>query len=578
MKVIHRAFYLLPVLALVACSPQASENPDAFAVPADLILHNATVYTVDEDRPRGTAIAIQGERILAVGSDEEILQLAGRETRQIDLGGKTVVPGFADGHLHSKVGRLRPGTVDVTAIRSLQDLLDLIEKEVASSEPGDIIFTSSDWHEAQLDELRLPTRWDLDPVSPDNPVVVIRGGHEYILNSAALKRWNITAETESPPGGQITFDAEQGDITGELIDRARDLVELPSPPDRTLDQRLDLLKKEHAKLNALGLTSFRNTGSSLREFKDYQELWRRGDLTIRIGVLLRWNRKSSAETFRSEIESWGLIPHMGNEWVRFDSIKLGVDGGYEGGWMTEPYVESFGHDGDYFGLNTVPRDHFIEIVSMLNEIGMRPSTHSVGDAATDLVLDAYAIADDQSSIAGQRWAIEHAFITRPDQIARIKELDLVLSPQSHLYLAGASLIDYWGKERAANVAPVRQWLDAGIPVGGGTDNKLPYVPENPITTFYHWVTRDTVSGGVLGKEHAISREEALEIGTLGVAWLTFEEDIKGSLSAGKLADLVILSQDIMTVAESEIMDTRVLATMVGGQFVHDAMGAMPAGD
>lgn len=237
--------------------------------------------------------------------------------------------------------------------------------------------------------------------------------------------------------------------------------------------------------------------------------------------------------------------------------------------MTDPYFESFGHDGDYFGLNTVPREHFIDVVTMINDLGMRSSTHSVGDAATDLVLDAYAKADEQKSIAGQRWAIEHAFITRPDQIERIKQLDVALSAQSHLYLAGASLIDYWGRERASNVAPVRLWLDADIPVGGGTDNKLPYVPENPITTFYHWVTRDTVSGGVLGEEHAISREEALRIGTLGVAYLTFEENIKGSLTAGKLADLVILSHDIMTVPENQIMNSRVLATMVGGTFVYD---------
>jgi predicted amidohydrolase YtcJ len=571
MKFLPYLTSLLLVLLTAACTDnEAAPRPETSAVSADVVLFNGNIVTVDAESPKAQAIAIIGDEILAVGDDEDILSLAGSGTRRVDLGGKTVVPGFSDGHLHSKTGRIRPGMVDVTAVRSLGELVDAIASEVAVSEPGDIIFTSSDWHEAQLEELRLPTRWDLDPVSPDNPVVVIRGGHEYILNSAALEKWNITTETVSPPGGQITFDSERDDITGELVDRARDLVNLPDPPERTLDERLELIKAEHDKFNSLGLTSFRNTGASLQKFKDYQELWRRGELTMRVAALLRWDRKSSADAFRKEIMSWGVVPQMGNEWVRFDSIKLGVDGGYEGGWMTEPYEESFGHRDDYFGLNTVPREHFIEIVTMINELGMRPSTHSVGDAASDLVLDAYAIADRQKSIAGRRWTIEHAFVTRPDQIERIKELDVALSAQSHLYLAGASLVDYWGEERAADVAPVRSWLDAGIPVGGGTDNKLPYVPENPITTFYHWVSRDTVSAGVLGEEHAISRAEALRIATIGVAYLTFEEDIKGSLVPGKLADLVVLSQDIMTVPEDRIMDTKVLATMVGGRFVYGA--------
>jgi predicted amidohydrolase YtcJ len=558
---------LLCLLVVYGCNAN-SPDPDT-VLHADVILSNGKIVTVDTEKAQAEAIAILGDRILAVGDNNEILQLAGPATEQIDLQGRTVVPGFSDGHLHSKVGRIRPGMVDVTAVRSLQELISEIEAEIAASGPGEIVFTTSDWHEAQLNELRLPTRWDLDPVSPNNPVVVIRGGHEYILNSAALEKWNITAETVSPPGGQITFDADRNEITGELIDRARDLVEFAPVPDRTLEQRLALLEQEHDKWTALGLTSIRNAGSDLQTFKDYQELWRRGGLSIRLSILLRWDRKSSADTFRKEIMAWGIVPHMGNEWVRFDSIKLGVDGGYEGGWMTEPYLESFGRSEDFFGLNTVPRELFVDVVTMISELGMRASTHAVGDAAIDLVLDAYSEADKRSSISGERWTIEHAFITRPDQIERIKELDIEISAQSHLYLAGASLVDYWGERRANNVAPVRAWLDSGIPVGGGTDNKLPYVPENPITTFYHWVSRDTVSAGVLGEEHAISREEALRIGTLGVAHLTFEEDVKGSITPGKLADLVVLSQDIMTIPADRIMDTKVLATMVGGKFVYD---------
>lgn len=366
-----------------------------------------------------------------------------------------------------------------------------------------------------------------------------------MLNSAALKKWGITKTTQSPRGGKIGVDAKRGDVSGELVDRARDLVALPPPARTTLDQRVQRLRDEHRRYNALGLTSIRNPGASVEEMRDYNELWRRGDMTVRASVLVRWDRKSSAADFRRQLETWPVKSRFGDEWLRLDGIKLGVDGGYEGGWMTEPYAEPHGHNGQFFGLNTVQRDHFIEVARMLNELDLRPSTHAVGDAAVDLVLDGYEAAHRERPIAGRRWAIEHAFITRPDQLERIKRLGLVISAQSHLYLAGSILIEYWGRPRATRVAPVRTWLDSGIAVAGGTDNKLPYVPEAPLTTFYHWVTRGTVSAGVLGPNEAITRKEALRIATMGNAYLTFEEDLKGSLEPGKLADLVVLSQNIM---------------------------------
>lgn len=538
------------------------------ALPTSWILHNGTIVTQDEDAPRASALAIFGDEIVAAGSDSRVLTLRGASTCVLDLEGRTVVPGFADGHIHSKILRADESTVNVTPVRNMQELLDSIAAKVERVGPGELVTTTSDWHEAQLEELRLPTRWDLDPISPNNPVVVIRGGHSYILNTAALERWGITKDSQSPAGGHIGFDQERNDITGELVDRAKDLVDLPESPPMTLDERVALLRDEHRLYNRLGLTSVRNPGASLQAMHDYQELARRGDQSVRVSVLIRWDRRSSAEEFRQELETWPVKSGFGDRWLRLDGIKLGVDGGYEGGWMTEPYEEPYGQGGRYTGLNTVPREQFTEVVKMLNELGLRPSTHAVGDAAIDLVLHGYEAADRERDINGRRWVIEHAFITRPDQIERIQNLDLVISAQSHLYLAGASLVEYWGRERAEQVAPVRSWLDAGIQVAGGTDNKLPYVPEDPLTTFYHWVTRNTVSVGVLGEEEAITREEALRIATLGNAYLTFEEDLKGTLEPGKLADLVVLSQDIMIVPADRLPETRVLGTMVGGRFVY----------
>jgi predicted amidohydrolase YtcJ len=556
----------LAILAgLLATTVSAQPNNK---VVADTIIQNARIVTQDAENRTVAAIAIRGDQVLAAGSDAEMAVLKGTNSCIIDARGLTIVPGFADGHVHSKAKTIRPETVDLTPVKTIAELLARVEAQVKKSAPGEIILTNADWHEAQLAEQRLPSRWDLDPISPNNPVVVIRGGHQYVLNSAALKLWNITRDTVSPPGGQITRAKDRDDINGELVDRARDLVRLPERLPLTLDERVAMLKAEQARYNSLGLTSVRNPGASLEDMRDYQELAQRGEATVRTSVLIRWDRKTPASAYRKELETWPAISGFGDKWVRLDGIKLGVDGGYEGGWMTEPYREPYGQGGKYFGLNTVPGSLLGDVVKMLNELDLRPSTHAVGDAAVDLVLDAYEAAHKERPITNQRWAIEHAFITRPDQIQRIKDLGIIISAQSHLYLAGSSLVEYWGRSRAEAVAPMRSWLDAGIHVAGGTDNKLPYYPESPLLTFIHWVTRDTASAGVLGPDQAITRAEALRVATIENAYLTFEETLKGRLTAGQLADLVVLDQDIMTVPDADLPKTQVIATMVGGKFVY----------
>ncbi|WP_439533589.1 amidohydrolase [Polymorphobacter sp.] len=554
---------LILAAALASAAPANAQG----VVVADTIIRNARIVTQDAADRTVPAIAIRGDQVLAAGTDREIAALKGANSCVIDAGGRTIVPGFADGHVHSKSKTIRPETVDLTPVKTLAELVARIEAQVKKSAPGEIIVTNADWHEAQLAEQRLPSRWDLDPISPNNPVVVIRGGHQYVLNSNALAKWNITKSTVSPPGGAIVRAKDRDDINGELVDRARDLVIMPERPPLSLDERVAMLKAEQARYNSLGLTSVRNPGASLEDMRDYQELAKRGDATIRTSVLIRWDRKTSAADFRKQLDTWPMTSGFGDKWVRLDGIKLGVDGGYEGGWMTQPYAEPYGQGGKYFGLNTVPGPLLGDVVKMLNQLDLRPSTHAVGDAAVDLVLDAYEAADKERAIDGRRWAIEHAFITRPDQIERIKRLGIIISAQSHLYLAGSSLIEYWGRDRAEAVAPVRTWLDAGIHVAGGTDNKLPYYPESPLLTFIHWVTRDTASAGVLGKDQAITRKEALRLATIENAYLTFEEDIKGRLAPGQLADLVVLNQDIMTVPDADLPKTEVVATMVGGKLV-----------
>lgn len=553
-------------LLWAACLPIATAQTGS-PVPTSVVLHNGNIITLDGQSSTVEAMAILKDQIVATGNNSAILGLASDETCRIDLRGRTVIPGLADGHVHSKALRYGLDAADLVPARSISDIVEAVRAKTDELPQGTLIRTTADWHESQLEELRLPTRWDIDPVSPNHPVVLIRGGHTYILNSKALEYFDIDQDTKAPPGGHIGRDPETGEITGELVDRAKDLAPLPEI-SLGKEERLQLLKEEHKRWNALGLTSVRNPGVQVDEFHDYVELARRGEMTVRNSIMIRWDRKTSAEDYRKELETWPLLSGFGDKWIQLDGIKLGVDGGYEGGWMTEPYEEPLGQGGTYFGLNTVPRPLFFEIVAMIHETGLRASTHAVGDAAVELVLDAYEMADEMGDIGERRWAIEHAFITREDQIERIADLDIIVSAQSHLFLAGNSLINYWGADRAAMVAPTRDWIDAGIVVAGGTDNKLPYVPEDPITTFYHWVTRDTVSAGRLGEQQAISREEALRVATINNAYATFEEDVKGTLEPGKYADLVVLSQNLLSVPEAQIQETEVLGTMVGGEWVH----------
>ena len=226
-------------------------------------------------------------------------------------------------------------------------------------------------------------------------------------------------------------------------------------------------------------------------------------------------------------------------------------------------------DGSFRGLQTVEWDGFIDTVRMLNQRGWRVATHAVGDAGIDMVLDAYERANADQAISGRRWSIEHAFIGRPDHLPRIRTLELALAVQNHLYLAGPSLVRYWGPARAALTTPVRTYLDAGLPVSSGTD--APVVPYPPLWTLYHFITRDTITGGVLGPDQRVTREEALRMATIANAWLMMEEKEKGSIEVGKFADLVVLSEDPLTAPESRVRDASVLLTIVGGTVVHDAL-------
>jgi len=547
-----RAFTVAAVFAAFAGCSQPPPPPD-------LILHNGAIVTLDPEVGDVSALAMLGGRVTAAGPDRDVISLRGPDTEVIDLEGRTVVPGLADNHFHALGGG--PG-VDLSGARTMSEVLGAIAVRAGETEPGELVLTNSNWHEGQLAEQRLPLRDDLDRAAPDHPVVVVRGGHEFILNSMALERFGIGEDAVSPPGGRIgRYD--NGRLNGELVDRAKDPVRLPPPEIEgdPAERLLDALRT----MSGLGVTSLRIPGASPEQFALYRRLAEEDRLPMRIDFLFRL--RMAPEGVRATVESWGVAPDFGSGLLTVGGVKLGVDGGFEGGWMREPYEEPWGRGGTFFGLQTMPTDVFRGVVRELNSLGWRVATHAVGDAAIDLVLDAYEQADARHPIRDRRWTVEHGFIPAPDHFERLRALGITVTAQNHLFVAAPSLVDYWGAERAALTTPVGLYVAERIPVSLGTDS--PVIPHNPFHVLYHFATRGTLSAGVMGAEYAVTREEALRLMTVGYAYQVFAESERGTLAPGMAADLTVLSGDYRTVPDDEIGDLVSLLTIVNGRIVHD---------
>ncbi len=546
----------LAAAALLAVASSCSPEPP----PADLILHNGRIVTVDPGLGDVAALAVRAGRVEAAGSDADVLRLRGPDTRILDLDGRSVVPGLTDNHFHALGGG--PG-VDLSGVRTMADLLDAIAARAAATEPGELVVTNSNWHEGQLAEQRLPLRDDLDRAAPDHPVVVVRGGHEFILNSAALSRWGIDEAAESPPGGRIgRYD--DGRLNGELVDRAKDPVTLP--PRAAEDPAARFLETQ-AVMNALGATALRIPGGTPEQFTMLRRLAEEDRLTLRVEFLFRL-RGTPVDEVRTVVASWGVPPDFTAGLLSVGGVKLGVDGGFEGGWMREPYEEPWGRGGTFHGLQTIPTELFHGTVRELNALGWRVATHAVGDAAIDLVLDAYEQADAAIPIAHRRWTIEHGFIPAPDQFERVRRLGLTVTAQHHLYVAAPSLVDYWGALRAALTTPLRRYIDEQIPVSLGTDS--PVIPHNPFAVLYHFATRGTISAGIMGAEQSVDRMDALRAMTAGYAYQVFAESERGTLAPGMAADLTVLSDDYLAVPDAGIPGLTAVVTVVDGRIVHDA--------
>jgi predicted amidohydrolase YtcJ len=529
---------LLVVLATAGLlAQQAGDAPDAIFV-------NGKIVTVDRGFAIHQAFAVKGETFAAVGTNARIRARARPATRVVDLRGATVIPGLADNHNHvfdsAKV--MRRG-VSLEGASAPADALARIRQAVSTAKPGETVFTSV---------LRVnpgdpvPTKQDLDRVSSTVPIVLTRGRRgNALFNTAALTRAGITRERPIYAGQTLPTDAN-GDLTGANppYPAGMMLVESLLPPMTEAEEDEMLLEALRGR-HALGLTSVRDLSLLPGAMRTYFRLWQRRQLTLRVSMGLDIPDVSRAE---ETLRTWGVGSGFGDAWLRLDSVS------------EDPYPM------------LVPPKPFAEVVLQAQKYGWRMSPHADSDESLDAILDAYEAADRISPIRNQRWVIEHANRATPEQIRRLVKLGVVISTQYGSYaqdLSGATAAV--GKARAERQPPVKELLDAGLIVSTGSDFYAAInTPDNPLIPIYFYVTRRTRSGTVIGPEQRISREQALRVSTVNYAYTTFEESLKGSIEAGKLADFVILSGDLLTVPEEQILSLRPLATYVGGRKVFAA--------
>jgi predicted amidohydrolase YtcJ len=550
----------------MAIAALASSTALAAVAPAELIIRNAHIVTVDPRFSTAQAAAIRDGRFIAVGTDAEVLKTKGPGTRIIDLHGQTVLPGFNDTHVHLTAGKDLETQVDLTDIHSIRDIQAAISARARQVKPGDWIIGTRGWWEYQLAEGRLPTRADLDAAAPNNPVS-IPGPHYVIVNSRALQLTGVTRDTPDPQGGQIYKNAN-GEPTGLLMDNAGRFVRRFMPRS-TPAQQVAGMKRVLALVNSHGITSAGDPQGSAEDAALFRGLRDQGALTVRVDFAYDVDPAQPLDKVEAALKALPKPGSDGDGIFRSDEIgETGLDGAELTALLEHDYPGKPG----YRGLQKVPTEQFKRFAALVAKYGYRLRPHAVGDAAIDEALDAFEYANSQAPITGRRWMIDHAFLLGPQHYDRVKRLGLIINSQyMHNYQLGLLILKAWKRPLADRSEPYREWLRNGIMFAGGSDGPISYHAE-PLLEIYGEVTRGTGWGGKLGPNQGISRADAIRSVTINGAYTSFEEKAKGSIEAGKYADFVVLSGDILKVPADRIRDLKVRTTVLGGRTVYGSLG------
>jgi predicted amidohydrolase YtcJ len=527
----------------------------------ELILHNGTVLTMDARQPQAEAIAIAGDRILAVGADVDILDFAGAGTKTVDLGGKTVVPGFIDGHCHPAYsGRRHLRFIDCD-LRSIAAIQDAVRERAAKTPSGEWV-AGFKYDDTKTEERRFITRADLDAAAPDHPVYIEhRGGHTAYVNSLALARAGITAKSTDPEGGKFVRDPQTGELTGRLLERAAAIFESIIPAFGTTSRDEDraavrLITQMFAKAGVTSSTDAYGTPDDLRAYQDAREA---GELSSRIYCMIGY-------THLDRMIASGVRTGFGDEWIRVGGMKATCDGSISErtARLSQPYV---GRPDD-FGMIVADADELYLHARKAHDAGWQVGIHANGDVGIGMVLDLYERLQREQPRRDPRYRIEHCTVVNDELVRRMKALGVIPTPFStYVYFHGEKMQEY-GEARLDFMFALRSLLDAGVRATMASD--YPPGPFEPMMALQSMVTRTDITGKTWGPRQKIAIEEALRVCTLNGAYASFEEQEKGSLEPGKLADLVVLGKNPLTEDPASLVTIPIERTMVGSRWVYES--------
>ncbi len=562
-KILSTAFLTLFVATLGSLSANST------MVTADVVFENGNIYTVNERQPKAEAVAIKGDRIVFVGSNREAQKYVGKRTRVIDLNGKTMVPGMTDAHHHLSGVGFREMTLNLEGVTSLEEFLKKVKVRVDQASPGAWV-TGRGWIETFWTPPVFPTRWDLDKISPNNPVFLDRAdGHGAVANSAALKLAGVEKTTPSPFGGEISKDKQSGEPNGMLLDAAQDLVQRHIPGTTVADAERALILGVKRDIE-LGWTQVQDPGGSYAEVEILKKLYGEGKIKLRIYKALSAPGEEAARL----LQDGPIIGTYANH-LTVRTLKLYADGslGSRSAALLQPYSDA----PDTSGFLTIKEEDLLPLLEEALRKGIQIQTHAIGDRGNRFILDEYekamnAVPRAEWKIKSPRWRIEHSQIVNPADIPRFARLGVIPSMQpSHaigdLHFAPSRL----GIARLAGAYAWQSFIKSGSIIPAGSD--APVERGEPMIEFYAAVARKDqkgFSGEGWHPEEAVTREQALKMLTIWPAYAAFEEKLRGSIELGKLADFTVLSADIMKIPEPEILKTRCVMTVIGGEVVYEA--------
>ncbi len=536
------------LLVLNSCSTSSPE----------LILHNANIYTSDPSQPKSQAIAISNGKIVAVGTDKDILYLSSSKTHKMNMGGKTITPGFIDAHSHPAYsGNAHLRNVDCD-LRSIKEIQDALKEASLKKPPGEWVFGFK-YDDTKTAEGRYITRYDLDVITADHPIKIVhRGGHTAYVNSMALKLANIDRNTPTPEGGEIVRD-EDGEPTGLLKENAVDLVNKLAPEKFTPQDRQEGVKIITEMMSKSGVTSVTDAYGEQADLKAYRDAYAAGELSSRIYCMMGYYEID-------DMIAQGIKTGDGDNWIRIGGMKLTCDGSISErtARLSEPYV---GRPDD-FGIIVMDEEELYSYAIKAHKANWQIGIHANGDVGIDKSLNVFERIQKEHPRQDPRFRLEHCTVVNPELIQRIKNLNAIPCPFStYVYFHGEKMVNY-GQERLENMFAVRSFLDAGINVTQTSD--YPPGPFEPMMAIQSSVTRTDMSGNIWGASQKISVEEAIKVGTINGAYASYEETIKGSLEMGKLADLVVLDKNPAQVDPNTIVDIKIERTMVDGKWVYES--------